>query len=431
MPFGTYIYESRRLMSIKRYQNKFRHKKRTVADHQWATMRIAQGLALWQIECSNEKVDLGDVLTRSMLHDVLKVYTGDIQSNPKNKEFMADAFSEVKEIVYDTNFKQMLPQSWQKPFRKYIINAKDDSIEGKLVQASNIIDKIIECVEEIELGNKRYFENVLIQQTERLIELDLDVAKWFVAYCLKDLGLYDIKRSYGEKVYNFIKEYKTNNNINSRDYEETLAVYLYNIRDLMNTERYQNLNRHTTRNVSQHEWSVSVIAHGLALWEMNKFGNYVDIYELLSTTLVHDTPEYEVGDVLSGVKRTTQRMLESVENREEEAFDTVIVNILPKSWHKDFRRKMLNPKSDTIEGKIVSASDIIDTILESVEEIKLGNEEYFKGILQNVTENLIKIDLPSVRYFLQYSLNDFGLDIKTYYGDKVFAFIKELQNKDC
>lgn len=430
MSYGTYIYKIRGLMAIKRYQNKFRFKNRSVAEHEWSVSRIAQGLALWQMEYSDKKIDMGELLQRTLLHDSIKIFLGDIQSNATDFVEMKEAVEEVKEILYETNFKQLLPNSWQDKFKKYVLSSKDNSIESKIVTASNSIDKILECVEEIELGNKRMFVDILKAETEKLIDIDLDVAKWFVVYCLEDLGLKNIKRHYGNKVFNFVTEYKEKNGDNYKNYQKTFAVYLYRVRDLMETERYQNLDRHRRRTVAQHEWAVSRTAHGLALWETCKFGNKVDMYELLSTTLVHDTPEVLVGDILSNVKRTTQRMLEAVEKREQIAFEKELKPLLPNTWHEEFRKKMLFPKDDTIEGKIISASDIIDTILESVEEINLGNSEYFKEILKAVTEKLISSDLQSVKYFMRYSLQDFGLDIKEYYGDKVYDYVQELQNYD-
>jgi len=426
MSFGTYIYEIRRLMAIRRYQNKFRFKNSSIAEHEWSVACIAMGLGLWQSKYSDVKVDMGELLQRALLHDSIKLFTGDMQSSPRNKALMSVAFSEVKEILFETNFKQMLPQNWQESFKRFVLYAKDDSVEGKIVRASNVIDKILECVEEIELGNKRMFEDVIKLQAEELIDIDIDVSHWFLAYCLEDLGFRDIKKYYGEKVDRFIKTYRKTNKTNFSDFEDTFGVYLYQIRDLMRTMRYQNLNKLMPRSVAQHEWSVSRIAMGLAYLENLKFGSNINMYDLLSTTLVHDTPEYITGDVLSYVKRTTPRMLEAVEKREEEAFDNEIAYLLPEEWKTEFRLKMLYPKNSTPEGKVVAAADTMDTILECIEEIKIGNTEHFSDILLKSTEKLTEMDMPSVKYFLKHSLPDFGLEIKTYYGDRVHSYIKSL-----
>ncbi len=412
MSFGTYLYETRRLMSIKRYQNKFRFKPRSIAEHEWSVSRIAMGLALWQMEYSSVTIDMGDLLQRTLLHDSIKLFAGDVQSSKKNKEMISGALQEVKEILYDSNFKQILPEDWREPFKKYVLYAQDDTVEGRIVYVSNIIDALLESIEEVEMGNSRFFSDILKENTEALIKANIDVAQWFVAYCLQDLGLRDIKLYYGTDVDNFIKTYRRNNGLNFSIYENTFGVYLTAVRDLMQTMRYQNLYRHKSISVAEHEWAVSRIAMGLAYLERDKFGNPVDMYDLLSTTLVHDTPEFIVGDVLSNVKRITPRMLEAVEMREKEAFDNEIAEILPTTWHKEFRRKMLYPKSDTIEGQIVSASDVIDTVLECMEEINLGNPEHFTEILDRSVSKLSASELESVKYFLAHSMADFELKNK-------------------
>lgn len=94
---------------------------------------------------------------------------------------------------------------------------------------------------------------------------------------------------------------------------------------------------------------------------------------------------------------------------------------------EDYKAHILHAKDGTLEGDILHASDIIDTILESVEEIKLGNTEDFAGILVEVTEKLLELNLKSVQYFLKYDLEKFGLDIKTHYGESVYAYIQSIE----
>lgn len=209
------------------------------------------------------------------------------------------------------------------------------------------------------------------------------------------------------------------------------GTYIYKIRNLMNLKRYQNLYMHKQRSVAEHQWSVAKIAQGLAYWEMKKFGNEVDLADLLQRAIAHDDAELFMGDILSHTKRKTTAMHKAVRDVEKLVVKQDFIPMLPQSWRQPFEKYILYAKDDTIEGKIIAASDIIDTILECVEEIKLGNQENFREILQTVTENLIKIDLPSVRYFLQYALPDFDLDIKEYFGEKVYDYIQSLKEKQA
>lgn len=57
--------------------------------------------------------------------------------------------------------------------------------------------------------------------------------------------------------------------------------HLEEIRGLMDSGRYQGRHMHCRRSVAEHSWFVSKIAHGLAFWEKNKFGNEIDMEKVL------------------------------------------------------------------------------------------------------------------------------------------------------
>lgn len=414
MVYGQFLSEMRRLTVIKRYQNKFKIKVRSVADHQWSTMRIAHVLAKWQMDFTNIEVDMGVLLQKAMLHDSLKLFTGDIQSNPKNKAYLTDALMDVNNITYHTQFKSLVPIEFGDSLIGYTLHAKDNSVAGRLVALANIVDKMLESIEELELCNKRYFKDVLNEQARRLMLFNIDVAQWFLVYSLEYICTDNLEDILDDEIISFIREYKKGNNYNFGDYIRKIPEYIYEIRDLMHTERYQNLFRFHRRSVSQHEWSVSLIAYSLALIEKNQLGREVDMYKLLSTTLLHDTPEFIVGDVLSSTKRVTKEMEKAVEQREIEAFNNEISTMVPLQWMDEFREKMLYPKDDSIEGQILSAADIIDTIFESVEEIKSGNTEYFQSVLLSGINRLMKMDNFSAKHFLVSELDGLGIDINYY-----------------
>lgn len=208
----------------------------------------------------------------------------------------------------------------------------------------------------------------------------------------------------------------------------SLGSYMMKMRGLMNLKRYQNLFLFKQRSVAEHSWSVSKIAHYLAKLEQNKFETPVDMGVLLQKCLFHDDIELYTGDILSHTKRMTSTMKKAVDEVEVLAFENQFSKIIPPEWVEDYRKDMLYAKDGSIEGDILHASDIIDTILESIEEIKLGNKEDFAGILVQVTEKLMEMDLKSVRHFLKYNLKEFGLDIEEHYGEKVNTYINSIQD---
>ena len=202
--------------------------------------------------------------------------------------------------------------------------------------------------------------------------------------------------------------------------------HIYEVRNLMELKRYQNKFMFKRRSVAEHMWSVAKIAEGLAIWEERKFDHPVNMGLLLERCINHDVIEQATGDIIATTKKRTKDMEAALEEIEGLAFEEEIQKDLPKSWRPRFRDYMLNPKADDIEGEILRAADIIDTVLEAIEEVKLGNE-VFEKILKEVTLLLLDVDLDSVKYFIKYAMLDFGLDYETYYGEELARYAKSLQ----
>ena len=193
----------------------------------------------------------------------------------------------------------------------------------------------------------------------------------------------------------------------------------------MEIKRYQNKYCFKKRSVAEHMWSVAKIAEGLAIWESKKFKNKVDMAKVLQKAINHDMIEQSTGDILGPTKKKTLAMRRAMEEIEEIAFKDEIERDLPKSWRNQFRSYILNPKTDDIEGQIIRAADIIDTMIESIEEINLGNN-LFKGVLLDSSKSLIQVDLVSVRYFIKYAITDFNIDIEEYFGKELYDFREAL-----
>jgi len=204
--------------------------------------------------------------------------------------------------------------------------------------------------------------------------------------------------------------------------------YLFKIRNLMNLKRYQNMYLFKQRSVAEHSWSVSKIAQSLAYVEMMKYENVVDMGILLQKTLSHDELEVITGDILSHSKRRTPAMKRAVASLEKTVFHEEYVQIIPKEWKESFQSFTLNAKDDTIEGHILHASDVIDTLFEAVEEIKLGNKEYFLDVLRNSIERLLDTELKSVKDFLinfLTSLEQMDFNLVSHYGEE---FVQKIEN---
>ena len=133
---------------------------------------------------------------------------------------------------------------------------------------------------------------------------------------------------------------------------------------------------------------------------------------------------FRSGDHLSGVKRKAKEMKKAPSELENIFFEEDISPILPKSWRKDMKDALLEPKEEqiTLEGKILAAADIIHAIIEVINEINLGNKLFDKQ-LRELGDSLMEVDIDCARYFIKYCLGDFEIPSHMY-GERIAKFIK-------
>lgn len=230
MYIGTYLATIRGLMDQRRYQNLFLFKKRSVAEHSWSVAKICQVLAYLEMYKYGNKVDMGLLLQLAITHDELELITGDILSGTKRRTpAMREAVDEMEKIVFEEEYKKIIPSNWEENFRRFTLEAKDDSMEGKILHAADAIDALLEAVEEVELGNHKKFMSVLRSQAEKLLKIDLDSVRHFLKHSLVDFGL-DVRTYYGYEVYKHIQSLKSN------DTELTRYVSFEEVLDLMKTD---------------------------------------------------------------------------------------------------------------------------------------------------------------------------------------------------
>lgn len=190
--FGDHLKKARDLMEIERYQNKFKHRKRTVAEHSWFVSKVAHGLAIWEREkFKNPLVNVEEVMFLAINHDVIEGYTGDIISTTKNYSMiMKKELEQIEKLIFQNEISMTLPESWR---ASYIQMNEDmsslDTVNAKIVKAADLIDRMYECLEEIELGNRKNFEEILVSDIRKTFGLELMCGNYFLKYAAKDIGL--------------------------------------------------------------------------------------------------------------------------------------------------------------------------------------------------------------------------------------------------
>lgn len=190
--FGSHLKDVRDLMELKRYQTRFKHKQRSVAEHSWFVTKIAHGLALWERDKFGAEVDVEKVLFLALNHDIIEVYTGDIISTTKNlSKTFHDELEQIEGKIFEQSILPTVPASWRPSYMSVHTELSSrSSVESKLVKAGDLIDRVFECIEEIELQNKKPFEDILVEDLRSLYALRLKAVDYFLKYSIKDIGAY-------------------------------------------------------------------------------------------------------------------------------------------------------------------------------------------------------------------------------------------------
>ena len=195
--------------------------------------------------------------------------------------------------------------------------------------------------------------------------------------------------------------------MDTKDTTEGLANFLSYARKLANITRWNVEFLYKKSSVAEHSFFVAQIAQLIGIIE-EKNGAVIDWKKLYRKALNHDIKESVTGDIPHHTKHRKEEVNQALAMIEDELVREYILSEIPD---EDYRRRIeeiINEdKDDTLEGKILSAADMIDAMLECAQEIKLGNTNPFQGKYNYWEKRLKRIDLVAVPYFLEETLPGF------------------------
>jgi putative hydrolase of HD superfamily len=177
------------------------------------------------------------------------------------------------------------------------------------------------------------------------------------------------------------------------------ALLLDNLRKLNNVMRWSNEFLHRRASVAEHSFCVTQIAQMLGFIE-ESLGTSVDWKLLYRKALNHDVPEAVVGDVISTTKNVNQDIHDTIKRVETILVENMIAD-LPEPFRSDYRTAFFDGKDDTTEGKILTAADNIDALIECLQEIRLSNNVPFREKYAMIKKKIEKIPLASAEYFIK------------------------------
>ena len=160
-------------------------------------------------------------------------------------------------------------------------------------------------------------------------------------------------------------------------------------------------------NLQEHSFQTAILAHALALIENVKFGGTLDPEKAAVIALYHDSSEIITGDMPTPVKYSSEALTLSYKRLEHEAGDVLLDKIEPQL--REYYNDIFNSENSR-EWVVVKSADTLAAYIKCIEEIKAGNNEFI-GARASVLQKLSRIDLNSLRYFIETYLPAYELTL--------------------
>lgn len=181
---------------------------------------------------------------------------------------------------------------------------------------------------------------------------------------------------------------------------ENLGKLILAARKLNNIGRWANEFLHQRSSVAEHSFAVAQIAQLLGLLEETN-GKNIDWQKLYRKALNHDIPESVVGDVISTTKNSNEEVKKALHMVEKSLVEEKLLSGIEEPFYSRYKEIIFDGKDESLEGKILSAADNIDALIECIQEVKLANKEPFLEKYYYIMEKINQIDIYSSRYFVE------------------------------
>lgn len=167
------------------------------------------------------------------------------------------------------------------------------------------------------------------------------------------------------------------------------------------------LMRNTRReNLSEHSLEVAQIAHALSIIGNKRLSKSYQPDYVATVAMYHDTSEIITGDMPTPIKYYNDEIRNAYKQIEATA-EKQLTEMLPQDFKDDFN-KIYNPDEKT--EKLVKAADKISAIIKCIEEINMGNREFFDA-KESLEKALISLNCEEANIFCEEFLPGFYLSL--------------------
>jgi 5'-deoxynucleotidase len=162
-------------------------------------------------------------------------------------------------------------------------------------------------------------------------------------------------------------------------------------------------------NIQEHSLQVAMIAHGLAVIRNIWFNGALNPERVLSLAVYHEVGEVITGDLPTPIKYFNPEIKKAY-NEIEELAKQKLIHMLPEECQTQYNEYFFHTEADQENWRVVKAADKLSAYLKCMEELRSGNEEFFKA-KNKIEVELRDMQLPEVRFFLDHFAPSFALTL--------------------
>lgn len=335
--------------------------------------------AAWREQKVNgNEIDILKAVCRGLFHDMNESKTGPIKHVTKKNPKVQGIIKKL-EIQASEEIVSYLPENMQEIFYDYLVNAEDDTFEGKMVDGIDTFDALMFCKREIMYGSNRFFKKTYEELLEKLKKHELESIRWLTKQ---------------------VEE------------ETTYFQMLLSIMMMDRVRRWKGKFNMIYDDDAIHTFRATALGIFNAYYEKLEHGKEIDMLELVSKILCHDLVEEWVGDVLGPVKHSTPETKKEFEEYERD-MAIAMSNLLPDYLKEEFKEYMANAKSSDYIGELVDIADKLDALMKANMERHVNRISYEFDYRQQRNKIEEKFTNPCIRHFLDIILPDLDYPVFT------------------
>ncbi|WP_394679910.1 YfbR-like 5'-deoxynucleotidase [uncultured Exiguobacterium sp.] len=173
--------------TIRRWKGRFNTIDDNDATHAFRAASLGIFNGLIESEKYGVTIDIEEVVSRLLCHDLVEGTTGDVLGPVKHATPVTAAAFEAYERAEGETLINNLPEDIRTPFRRFVVEAKDETYEGQMVDVIDKLDALIKMNMERKLNGVEYETGYRAQLKKVQMTYENPSVVFFLAYVLHDL----------------------------------------------------------------------------------------------------------------------------------------------------------------------------------------------------------------------------------------------------